>query len=225
MTSAGQPLGSEGNIVIHDSGCSRGGCRCAPLELRDSVKYLGIIIDKHLKWEAHILYLLSRLRKIIYKFVQLRNMLPVYQLRMVFLALVQSIIEYGIVGWRGIGSSIMQPLVLLHKKIIKICLKKPIRYPSELVYRDFQVLDIHQLSKFNLLKFVYQRPNEFPVAPEHRYATRGQARENLFEPRYKTTAAAAHSYFEGPRLFNGLPADVSGLSNFFTFKRVLRTIL
>lgn len=75
----------------------------------------------------------------------------------------------------------------------------------------FQI-SINNLNLSDLNLFIKERPNEFPVATEHRYVTRGQTRENVLEPRYTTTAAANHTYFEGPYLFNRLPGDISTLS-------------
>ena len=39
-------------------------------------------------------------------------------IRIVYLALVQSIIQYGILVWGGIGKSNLTPLILLQKRII-----------------------------------------------------------------------------------------------------------
>ena len=40
-----------------------------------NIKYLGIMIDKHLKWEDHVLKLKDNIRKIIHKFYLLREMM------------------------------------------------------------------------------------------------------------------------------------------------------
>jgi len=123
LTMAGKPSEEyQLKIIIHKPDCNQSYCQCVPLFVHDSVKYLGIMIDSRLRWEPHISYVCNRLRKTFYKFVQLRNILPLYQLRMVFLVLISSVIEYGIVGWGGCGSSILQPLILQYKKIVKICL-------------------------------------------------------------------------------------------------------
>ena len=77
------------------------------------VKYLGILIDKHLRWSTHIQYC----------FVSLRHILPISILRTVYLALVQSSIQYGIIAWGGTSKNALKPLILLQKRFIKICLK------------------------------------------------------------------------------------------------------
>ena len=140
---------------------------------------------------------------------------------MVFLASVRSIIEYGIVGGRGCGPSVFQPLILLHKKIIKICLKRAIGYPTDLIYKEFNVLSIDQLCAIDLMKFVYLRQIEFPISSDHGYATRRQDRVFLDEPRCRTAAASAHAAFRGPRIFNSLGPNITGLSTYYSFKKEL----
>ena len=78
----------------------------------------------------------------------LRSYFPVNVLRIVYLALVQSIIQYGVLGWGGIGKSNLTPLILLQKRIIKICLHKPLDYPTTLIYQEFGVLNIEQIYKY-----------------------------------------------------------------------------
>ena len=77
-----------------------------------SVKYLGIIIGQHFKWDKHIAHISTRLHKTMQKFV------------ICLFSLVQSVIEYGIIAWGGITKTIPNPLFLLQKHIIKICLRK-----------------------------------------------------------------------------------------------------
>lgn len=219
LTVVGQPPDGAHQLIIHFTDCDRSKCSCEPLKLSVSTKYLGIVVDWHLRWEHHISYLCTRIRKLIYKFVLLRSVLPLDQLRMVYLALVQSIIEYGMVGWGHCGSSLLQPLILLHKKIIKICLKKTIYYPSNLLYSEFNVLPINRIYKLSLLKFVRSHPKDFPVAPAHQHSTRRQERELLVEPRACTVAAASHAAFYGSRLYNSLPKEVSSTKQFHVFAR------
>lgn len=183
------------------------------------------MIDARLRWGSHISFLCARLRKMVYKFVQLRNVLPPHLLRMVFLALVQSITEYGIICWGGCSATVLHPLVMLHKKIIKICLKRPIQYPTELIYKEFKILKIEDLYNFNLIKYVYTWKNEFPIAPDHGHSTRGFSRGVLEELRYHTSAAASHVSRRGPRLFNKLPGTITRLNVFGSFLRSVRLLI
>ena len=165
------------------------------------VKYLGIIVDQHLKWNKHISFLCNRLCKTIHKFSILRSYLPVNVLRIVYLALVQSIIQYGILGWGGIGKSNLTPLILLQKRIIKICLHKPLDYPTKLIYQEFGVLNIEQIYKYILLSYFQKNRNNFKIVP-HYYSTRKNEVYFLQETKCHTTAGMKHSINFRPRLYS-----------------------
>ena len=173
------------NVTIHN--CNLNSCACPALNCSTQVKYLGIIVDQHLKWNKHISFLCNRLRKTIHKFSILRSYLPVNVLRIVYLALVQSIIQYGILGWGGIGKSNLTPLILLQKRIIKICLHKPLDYPTKLIYQEFGVLNIEQIYKYILLSYFQKNRNNFKIVPHCKFhivaATIGQQGRGTGPPR------------------------------------------
>lgn len=190
------------------------------------VKYLGIIIDQNLKWPHHITYLCKRLRKTIYKFVNLRCYLPIRVLRNVYLAIIQSIIQYGIIVWGGSTKINLSPLNLLQKRIIKICLKKRFDYPTKLIYSEFNVFNIEQIYKYTLLKFYHKNRNKF-VLQTHNYDTRRNINSTLVEPKCLTSAGLKHSINFGPRLYNALTKLHPELltCNPLTYNKKIRNVL
>ena len=104
-----------------------------PLKETAEVKYLDILIDKHLRWSFHIYYLSNKLRKIIYKFI-IRHILPINILITVYLDLFQSSVQYEIIAWGGTSKNSLKSLTLFQKRFIKICLEKPIDYPYKLIF-------------------------------------------------------------------------------------------
>lgn len=192
------------NLKIHSKNCANiyNNCNCPKLRPSTHVKYLGIFIDQNLKWNFHINYLCLKLRKTLYKFVQLRRFMPVKLLRTIFLALVQSIIQYGIIGWGGLSQSTIRPLILLHKRIIKICLRRKLDHPTHLIYKEFNVLNIKQIYMYTILNHYHKYQAKF-ISSDHGHNTR---RYNislpLIEPKCKTEAGLRHSSNYGPRLYN-----------------------
>ena len=45
------------------------------LESTDKIKYLGLIVDKNLKWHDHIVFIARKIRKLIHKFHNIRDIL------------------------------------------------------------------------------------------------------------------------------------------------------
>lgn len=199
-------------------------CNCPSLVSSTQVKYLGIILDQHLRWDKQIEFLCKRLRKTIYKFVILRTFMPKQSLRIVFLALAQTLIQYSIISWGGVASSVINPLVLLHKRLIKICLSKKIDYPTKQTYSDFNVFTIDQIYKYSLLTFYHKNQGKYK-STRHEYSTRRQTSVfPLIEPKCNTSAALKHGASFGPRLYNTLTNKFPTLKN-IKIERFKREIL
>lgn len=87
-------------------------------------------------------YVTKKVRKLIFKFYELRNVLP---LKTVYFAFIESIINYGLVIFGKAGTTIMHNLEIPQKWVIKVMLFKKRRYPTDLVYSDGKLFTINQL--------------------------------------------------------------------------------
>lgn len=66
-----------------------------------SIKYLGVLIDHKLTFKDHIDYLSGKVRKLIYFFKDLRQLANEHIMKMVYLSLCQSILNYCVTIWGG----------------------------------------------------------------------------------------------------------------------------
>ena len=57
--------------------------------------------------------------------------------------------------------------MLMQKIIIKVCLSRSARYPTELIFKEFKAVNFDQFSDMYLIHFVHVRPGIFPEAPGH----------------------------------------------------------
>lgn len=64
-----------------------------------SVQYLGIVIDRHLRWDLQIKYIIRKIRGLVSRFRYLKDYLDTKYLKILYYALVQSQLSYGIIGW------------------------------------------------------------------------------------------------------------------------------
>jgi len=72
-------------------------CNCITLIKVHSIKYLGVIFNYGLKFKDHTLYYVNNLvRKLFFKFKILRHNLNTNTLRIIYLALAQSIFTYTV---------------------------------------------------------------------------------------------------------------------------------
>ena len=97
-----------------------------PLPLSSSTKYLGVIIDEHLNFHAHIDYISTKLSRANGILSKLRNIVPITTLRTLYYALFHSHISYATQVW-GQKLSIYSRIFKLQKASVRI-----------LTFSDFQ---------------------------------------------------------------------------------------
>lgn len=80
---------SDYTLKAHSFQCFENDCDCFTLHSANSIRYLGIEIDKNLNWKQHISSLKSRIRKLIPIFKKIRNLKDEKTNKTVYLALCQ----------------------------------------------------------------------------------------------------------------------------------------
>ena len=140
------------------------------------------------------------------KFVILRAYMSTDILRLVYLALVQSVIQYGIIAWGDITKTNLNSLFLLQKRIMEICLRKSLDYPTNLIFSEFKVLKIDQIFKQKLLLYIHK--NHISVKLDsHGYHARCNGYYLLHEPICSTSASLKHAINFGPKIYSSITKD------------------
>lgn len=179
-------------------------------------KYLGIVIDRHLKWDFQIKNTTQKLRGLLSKFRYLVDFLSVRNLKTLYYALVQSLLSYGILGWGGVAENTLHSLVVMQKWILRVIFKKNIRYSSEMLFTENNLLDIRQIFCERMLIYIYK--NKIPIQPiEHTYNTRTRT-NHINVPLREKTIGQRSVKFLAPKIYNLLPNDLKTLQSFKKFK-------
>jgi hypothetical protein len=191
----------ELTLGIHDCtgrvGC---GCTCPTLERVDCYKYLGVYIDKHLRWDSHVDQTLKKCRKMIYVFKILRDVFNTRILRTIYFAMVQSILEYGIIGWGGMSKTLLQPLERAQRLVIKVMYRRCREYPTEELHRESGFLTIRQLYVRTILTYIHNEQSNFQ--PNHVLTHNTRSRSQLRPPHTRTSFAQRNYTFLAPRMYN-----------------------
>lgn len=196
-------------LRMHSCGVSESdACGCAIIERVEQYTYLGVIIDSRLSWTPHIQYIKQRLRKFIYAFSQLSQVLSVEHCRTVYCAYVQSLLEYGVLVWGGLSSTALEPLAVTQRSIIKTILKKNSRYPTDLLFQDFPVLNIRQLFIKNMLLFVRTNKEHIFTVTQHDYSTRIRNNYGYEIPRLNLTTEKHNSFYLAHVVYRNIPPEV-----------------
>lgn len=212
----GQP-NSIHTITIHKTECHHMQCNCELIQRVDSTKYLGVIIDKHLRWDEHGIITAKRIRKTAYKFKELRSVLNPDILRTVYFSLVHSIVQYGILAWGGTHEGHIDCIAKAQKLILKIAFKKPWRYPSDQLFADANVPTLHSIYLLNLFKYAHKNRFSFHTI-NHEHNTRHRELSTIYPDRVHKSIYKHSPTYQSIKIFNKLPIHIQHINNIATFK-------
>ncbi|XP_026315748.1 uncharacterized protein LOC113227090 [Hyposmocoma kahamanoa] len=185
------------------------------LEITNSIKYLGVLIDSNLNFRQHINLLSARIRKLIYIFKSLRHVADPYIMKMVYLALGQSLFTYCISVWGGAARTHFILVERAQRVILKVACFKPYRFPTTDLYDFCQVLTVRQL--FILWTVLRQHT----LTP---YDSGSDRRNCIVASCDRLRTAFSHRFFcfLGYFLYNKLHRElhIFGLNNFECKKRL-----
>lgn len=201
-------LPSQSTLKVHSSDCSRLNCTCnLSICRKESVKYLGVHFDQHMRWSNHCEYVTGRLRKLIYKFYQLRQVLSLKQLRMVYVTLAESLMSYGIIAWGSACKTVLHSLYVTQKHIIKVIMFKRRMFPTNLLFQQSKLLNIRLLFIKDVIRYSMVR-KLFTEMVDHNILTRAVVHSMLVVPGCAFSATQRHISYLGPKILNILPVEL-----------------
>ena len=122
----------------------------------DRVRFLGIIIDDKLAWDAHLQHLESKLLSSITMIKRIRKYIPKNLHKQLYFSLFQSHLTYGITAWGGACPSKLTKIFGLQKRCLRLLFgTKPSFDHSEFYEtcaraRPYETIKIHDSNKFML---------------------------------------------------------------------------
>jgi len=129
----------------------------------DTVKFLGIHLDENLTWKKHISAIATKISRSLYAINRAKKFLPFTALKLLYLALIQSNIQYGIMAW---GNSLhTKQLQLMQKKAIRIICNKPYKAHTDPLFKHCKLLkigDIYNVSTSLFMHDYVHNPDRLP---------------------------------------------------------------
>lgn len=185
---------------------------------KNNLKYLGVIMDCHLKWNEHIDYVTKKIRSLIPIFKNINKILHDDQIKIVYSALVESHLNYGITAWGGVLDQHLRKLQVAQKYILKVMAKKTYTFPTDALYKETKTLDIRQLYCIRTLIKQYKKTSEL-AHHTHSYQTRHK--KNAVLPKTKKSILQRSFKYIGPKLYNYIPESIKTLP-FHIFKKKVK---
>ena len=137
----------------------------------ESVKFLGLYLDKHITWKSHILHIKSKISKALFALSRVKNILPHDALKTLYSTLIHSHLNYGIEAWGNATS--VNTIFVLQKRAIRIMNKMYYRGHTEPIFKRERILNVNDLHLLRVSLFVYkQQAGTMPKSFIHFFPSR-----------------------------------------------------
>lgn len=114
----------------------------------NSIKYIGIIFDCHLRWNEHTKAVITMLRCVLLLFNQLKKYLQLNHLNIVYFGLIESYLNFGIAAQGGVLYVHIHELEVIRILFLKIGNK----YSTQKLFQDSSILDLKELFSRNVFR-------------------------------------------------------------------------
>ena len=184
-------------------------------------KFLGVIYDDRLTFSYHINMLCNKLSRSSSLLYQLRDFLPTYILKKLYYAHVFPHLNYCNVIWANTYQTHLNPLIIIHKRIIRNIAKAEFLQHTEPIFKSLKILNIENIRKLNLAMSMFKQINynEYDLAlmtPDHDHFTRH--RNLLTIPPHRTTLITNSFIVQSVKLWNQIPPSIKTAQSIISFK-------
>ena len=120
----------------------------------DSVKYLGVLIDKNLTWKPHTAAISTKIAKCSWALTRLKRYVNQKTLLTVYYSIIFLYLQYCITTWGSCSRSNLTPLVSLQKRIIRIISGADYRAHSKPLFLQLHALNLEDIFFVEVAKYM-----------------------------------------------------------------------
>jgi len=193
------------------------------INMINSTKFLGIILESTLSWRQHIDYINVKLYSLGYIIRSLRGILSLEIVKQIYCSYVHSVLNYGIIFWGS--SSYCKTLFITQKRIIRIIMKANVRESCRDMFRELGILTLYSQYIYSILMFVANHKEIFKTNNDLNGLNTRQ-KLNLHVPSVRLTKVQKGVYYSGIIIYNKLPNGIKEkIGKLREFKTVLKRFL
>ena len=153
-----------------------------PLEMKNYIRYLGILIESNLSWKFHVDYVCQKVSKTIGIITKLRHFVPRHVLLTLYCSLILPYISYGICAWGHAAETHLHKLLVLQKRAkprthaVPLFLETKQLPISFLLFEQMSLLmyDVHNNLAPDNIKNMFTK-----LSSVHSYRARSVTNENI----------------------------------------------
>lgn len=113
-------------------------------------KFVGLRIDEKLSWKYQVNHVRGKLASANFAINKTKNLLPLKLRKMIYNSLFKAHLEYGLICWGGVRSSLLKPLMQIQKKCIRNLASATFRAHTSPLFKALQLLKFHDLYKLQV---------------------------------------------------------------------------
>ena len=199
----------------------------------DSIKFLGIYLDKSLNFKSHINYISKKLSKSIGILNKLKYYLPIRTMKTLYMTFIHPYVLYGIEAWFAAYKNVTNRVVSLQKRAIRIVKNAGYLEHTSSLFKELEILKAGDLFKMQIASYMYNTINNHHdenlldnltlQSERHAHFTRNS---NLYVVPRMLKSKSMHSIEHlGVRIWNGLPLDIRNAASIKKFRTSLNLMM
>lgn len=201
------------------------------LENKKSIKYLGLILDRELKFKEHIEQLKTKLSKFTGLLRRSAHLITPEMKNQIYYAYINSQLSYLTSVWGTANKSDLERLQRTQNKAIKTLYNLKYRTPTIQVYSMTNYLNISEIIQYHSIKLIYNIKNNLLKSPItltenrdiHNHYTRSA--ENLHLTHHRTKKTQKDIKHNAIMTYNNIPQTIKDIKNIKQFKIKLKMYL
>ena len=209
---------------------------CSSIKLGDgsiiqevkTTKYLGLILDSHLKFDKHVDLIKKKVLKRIGAMYRASSLLPTKHKKMFANSLMLPMFDYLDTVYMRANKTKLGELDIIYKKVAKIALGARRTESSINVYCDMKWLPLHLRRQLHLSSYVYKILNgACPKSFDDKFnyisgGSRNAENCDLHAPRSRSQK---HFYYLGAKCWNSVPPELRSVDNANSLSKFMKNRL
>ena len=185
----------------------------------ETIKFLGIIFDKKLRFSEHITMIKSKISRTTGLLFKLNHYLPTNVLQTIYQSLVHPYLTYGIEAWHSAPQYLINKLFVIQKKAIRAISNLNYNDHTNIHFKNLKILKLQDVFKENIMVFFFNtlkmnmNANVSPLLSYrqniHNYETRNRSKLNI--PLLRKSQTQSAFLYQGIKEWNSLPPAVSDI--------------
>jgi hypothetical protein len=172
---------------------------------QSNTKFLGLFIDENLKWQYHLDYIKSKLRKAIFGIRKITEVADTKTAIITYYALFHSILSYGLVIWGN--CPYFTEIFILQKKAVRAIKGVNHNTSCKPYFKELGIMTLPSLYIYETVKYVKKNLMLFTTKSQiHDHFTR--SRDHLYSSKNSLAVSQNDIYFIGPKFYNKLPESL-----------------